>query len=205
MEYKMIVLDLDGTLTNRDKIITPRTKQALMEAQKMGKIVVLASGRPTAGIKPLAEELELAAYGSYILSYNGGMITNCGTGEVVFSSLLPVDSNEKIIGLAEEEGAEAFFSALETGLTPEEQKKDKSTMPGMSENPFDKVYLVTPAGGDDEMTARLTEKAKYHFDAEMCTSIAEAVELAHANTRRGLLVCGGEAAALEAAELLVNS
>ena len=57
MEYKMIVLDLDGTLTNRDKIITPRTKQALMEAQKMGKIVVLASGRPTAGIKPLAEEL----------------------------------------------------------------------------------------------------------------------------------------------------
>mgnify|MGYP000305536141 CR=1 FL=1 len=49
-----------------------------------------------------------------------------------------------IIGLAEEEGAEAFFSALETGLTPEEQKKDKSTMPGMSENPFDKVYLVTP-------------------------------------------------------------
>ena len=110
-----------------------------------------------------------------------------------------------IIGLAEEEGAEAFFSALETGLTPEEQKKDKSTMPGMSENPFDKVYLVTPAGGDDEMTARLTEKAKYHFDAEMCTSIAEAVELAHANTRRGLLVCGGEAAALEAAELLVNS
>ena len=58
MEYKMIVLDLDGTLTNRDKIITPRTKQALMEAQKMGKIVVLASGRPTAGIKPLAEELE---------------------------------------------------------------------------------------------------------------------------------------------------
>mgnify|MGYP001034986641 CR=1 FL=1 len=102
MEYKMIVLDLDGTLTNRDKIITPRTKQALMEAQKMGKIVVLASGRPTAGIKPLAEELELAAYGSYILSYNGGMITNCGTGEVVFSSLLPVDSNEKIIGLAEE-------------------------------------------------------------------------------------------------------
>ena len=57
MEYKMIVLDLDGTLTNRDKIITPSTKQALMEAQKMGRIVVLAFGRPTAGIKPLAEEL----------------------------------------------------------------------------------------------------------------------------------------------------
>ena len=52
---------------------------------------------------------------------------------------------------------------------------------------------------------RLTEKAKYHFDAELCGSLAEAVKLAHANTRRGLLVCGGEAAALEAAELLVNN
>jgi len=110
-----------------------------------------------------------------------------------------------IIGLAEEEGAEAFFSALETGLTPEEQKKDKSTMPGMSENPFDKVYLITPAGGDGSLTERLTEKAKFHFDAELCEDLAEAVKLAHANTRRGLLVCGSEAAALEAAELLMNS
>ena len=110
-----------------------------------------------------------------------------------------------IIGLAEEEGAEAFFSALETGLSPEEQKKDKSTMPGMSENPFDKVYLITPAGGDEALTARLTEKAKFHFDAELCEDLAQAVKLAHANTRRGLLVCGSEAAALAAAALLENS
>ena len=57
-----------------------------------------------------------------------------------------------IIGLAEEEGAEAFFSALETGLTPEEQKKDKSTMPGMSENPFDKVYPRHARSGVDGCT-----------------------------------------------------
>ena len=53
MDYRMIVLDLDGTLTNRDKIITPRTKSALMRAQEKGYIVVLASGRPTAGVEPL--------------------------------------------------------------------------------------------------------------------------------------------------------
>ena len=44
--YEIIVLDLDGTLTNREKIITPRTKAAIMEAQRRGKRVVLASGRP---------------------------------------------------------------------------------------------------------------------------------------------------------------
>ena len=106
MDYKIIVLDLDGTLTNREKVITPRTKAALMKAQEAGKIVVLASGRPTAGVNPLAEELELSRFGSYILSYNGGMITNCGTGEVVFSAQIPLEANEKIIGLAEEYGVD---------------------------------------------------------------------------------------------------
>ena len=64
MDYKIIVLDLDGTLTNRDKIITPRTKEALMNAQEAGNVVVLASGRPTAGVEPLARELELSRFGS---------------------------------------------------------------------------------------------------------------------------------------------
>ena len=71
MDYKIIVLDLDGTLTNRDKIITPRTKEALMKAQEAGNVVVLASGRPPAVVEPLARELELSRFGSYILSYNG--------------------------------------------------------------------------------------------------------------------------------------
>ena len=101
-DYRMIVLDLDGTLTNRDKVITPRTKEALMKAQEAGKIVVLASGRPTPGVKPLAVELELARFGSYILSYNGGIITNCKTGEEVFTAKIPVEYNRKIIELARE-------------------------------------------------------------------------------------------------------
>ncbi len=106
MDYKIIVLDLDGTLTNSEKKITPRTRAALMEAQEAGKIVVLASGRPTAGGEPLARELELARFGSYILSFNGGMITNCRTGEIMFSSLLPLEANQKIIGLAKEYGVD---------------------------------------------------------------------------------------------------
>ena len=59
MKYKILVLDLDGTLTNSRKEITDRTKHALKTYQKEGGIVVLASGRPTYGIMPLAEELDL--------------------------------------------------------------------------------------------------------------------------------------------------
>ena len=42
---KIIFLDLDGTLTNDEKKITPKTKDALMEIQKQGHIVALASGQ----------------------------------------------------------------------------------------------------------------------------------------------------------------
>lgn len=103
MNYKMIVLDLDGTLTNRDKVITDHTRNVLMEAQKRGKIVVLASGRPTYGVVPLADQLEMEKYGGYILSFNGGIIMDCRTREVVFQKKLPVEANRRIVELSVEE------------------------------------------------------------------------------------------------------
>ena len=73
-QYKVLALDLDGTLTNSEKVITPRTRADLMEAARQGVRIVLASGRPTVGIRPLAEELQLDQTGGCILSYNGGKI-----------------------------------------------------------------------------------------------------------------------------------
>ncbi|MFI3172611.1 MAG: Cof-type HAD-IIB family hydrolase [Eubacteriales bacterium] len=88
MSYEMLVLDLDGTLTNSEKKISPATKAAIRKVQEMGKYVVLASGRPTYGIVPLAEELELAKYGGYILSFNGGKIINCRTHDVIYNKFI---------------------------------------------------------------------------------------------------------------------
>lgn len=87
--FRAIALDLDGTLTNHDKVVTPRTRQALLKAQEQGAIIILASGRPTYGIVPVAECLELEKRGGYILSYNGGNIVNANTGEKLFSQFLP--------------------------------------------------------------------------------------------------------------------
>lgn len=89
MEYEMLVLDLDGTLTNSEKKITPPTKEALIKIQKEGKKVVLASGRPINGVLPLAEELRLGEYGSYILSFNGARITQCSDGQIIYNKTLP--------------------------------------------------------------------------------------------------------------------
>lgn len=88
LPYSIIALDLDGTLTNSEKNITPRTFDALMKAQREGVRLVLASGRPTFGIAALANQLQLADYGGYVLSYNGGRIINWCEKTVIFSQVV---------------------------------------------------------------------------------------------------------------------
>lgn len=58
MKYKVLVLDLDGTLTNSKKKITDYTKKILLNLQKKGVHIVLASGRPEYGIWPINIELQ---------------------------------------------------------------------------------------------------------------------------------------------------
>ena len=89
MKYKLIVLDLDGTLTNSKKEITPRNRETLIRMQEQGIRLVLASGRPTYGIVPLANELRMNEFGGFILSYNGGEIINWETQEMVYENVLP--------------------------------------------------------------------------------------------------------------------
>lgn len=100
MAYRMIVLDLDGTLTNSQKVISPRTYEALMAAQERGIRVVLASGRPTQGVVPLAKELELDRYGGYILSFNGAKVIDFRHQEVIFEKSLPESRIHEVIDLA---------------------------------------------------------------------------------------------------------
>ena len=89
MRYQVLVFDLDGTLTNSKKEITQPTKEALLDIQKAGKIVVLASGRPMNGVAPLADELQMKRFGGYTLSFNGARITKCSTGETIYNRTLP--------------------------------------------------------------------------------------------------------------------
>jgi len=84
MKYKLLVLDVDGTLLNDEREISKRTLAALLKVQQMGVRIVLASGRPTYGLMPLAKVLELGNYGGFVLSYNGCQIIKAQNGEILF-------------------------------------------------------------------------------------------------------------------------
>ena len=86
--YKMLVLDLDDTLLKDDYSISARNKDLLLEAQNRGVKVVLASGRPTPAMLQFADELKLAHYDSYIISFNGAVVTSMKTNESIFERSL---------------------------------------------------------------------------------------------------------------------
>lgn len=91
MEKKLLVLDIDGTLVNNQKQITPRTKEALFQAMEAGHSVMIASGRPTPGVQRYVDELQMAKYGGYTLTYNGARVQECSSGKDIYEKRLSRD------------------------------------------------------------------------------------------------------------------
>ncbi|MCI9405745.1 MAG: HAD family phosphatase [Oscillospiraceae bacterium] len=123
MDYKILVLDIDGTLTNSQKEITPRTRTALQKAQEKGIKIVLASGRPTYGIMPVAGQLALERFGGYILSFNGGRIINAQTGEVIYQKTLPPEMPALLYDLSKEYKTNIMTYLDRTVITPKKDDK----------------------------------------------------------------------------------
>ena len=115
MKYKLLVIDVDGTLLNDQKQITPHTKSAILKAQQMGVHIVLASGRPTGGILPLAKELELNNYGGYVISYNGAQIIEMQTGNLLFEKRINPELIPYLDKKAKKNGF-TIFTYLENSL-----------------------------------------------------------------------------------------
>lgn len=97
MSYKLIFLDLDGTLNNDEKHITEKTLSALMDAQKRGIRIALASARPSPGLFKERDILHLCEYGGILMSYNGGRIVDAATGAVLFETAMDLEQTRAIL------------------------------------------------------------------------------------------------------------
>lgn len=84
----MIVLDMDDTLLTDDHTISEENKELIFKAQELGVYVVLASGRPTSAMTAYAKELKMDFYNSFMLSYNGAVITDLKDNKILFEQTL---------------------------------------------------------------------------------------------------------------------
>lgn len=106
MKYKLLVLDVDGTLLNNKKELSKQTLATLLKIQQMGIRIVLASGRSTYGLRDLIDVLELKNNGGYILSYNGGQVIDVMHDEVLFEKRI----DPKMIPYLEKEARKNNFA-----------------------------------------------------------------------------------------------
>lgn len=82
----MLVLDMDDTLLTDDHTISNENKEMLFKAKELGVHIVLASGRPTPAMTAYAKELLLD--NSFMISYNGAVITDLKEDKVIFEQTL---------------------------------------------------------------------------------------------------------------------
>lgn len=94
---KVIIMDVDGTLTNGKKVVTEKTKNVLIKAQKLGIKLVLASGRPTSGLIDLAKELEMTEHDGLLVSFNGSKVIDCQTNKVLFNETMSVEEGQAVL------------------------------------------------------------------------------------------------------------
>ena len=97
MKYRLIAMDLDGTLNNDEKRITPRTRDALMAAQAAGIRLALASARPSPGLYKERDALRMQEHRGVLMSYNGGRIVDAATGETLFETSMPMEAARNVL------------------------------------------------------------------------------------------------------------
>ena len=101
MAIKLIAMDLDGTLLNSDKLISPGNLQALEKARNKGVAVTIATGRMFLSAEYFGRQIEANAP---IVCCNGNMVQSMGEREPVFVRLFPQETVRELLTLCHERG-----------------------------------------------------------------------------------------------------
>lgn len=195
-DIRIIALDLDGTLTNEEKIITPRTYRVLMEVQRRGIRLCLASGRPPYGMRPLANQLHLSEYDGLLLCYNGGHVELCNSGLVIFHKELPAEYIEELYSFQNENFT---LMTYYEDLIYTERPKDKYVLQSAKNNamtsigvenfvrdtprPLNKCLLVGPPDLVPQQEILIKEQMKGKIN--VCHSTPYFIELLPLNIDKG--------------------
>lgn len=120
--YKLIALDLDGTLLKEDKTISKKTRTAIEQAKAKGIKIVLATGRPTRGIEKYLKQLDLISDDEYAVSYNGAIVQNTKSGKVIVKDTMTFSDLMSLNALSEKLNVNIHFLTLDSCYTPKWNK-----------------------------------------------------------------------------------
>ena len=97
MNIKMIAMDMDGTLLRSDDTLSQQTKYLLIELQKNGTKLVLASGRSHRRMLQYAKELQMDQYGGWLIEVNGIATYDVANNKRYVNSRMPIADAQKLM------------------------------------------------------------------------------------------------------------
>ena len=116
--YKLIALDMDGTLLNHQKEISEGNRSAIRAARALGKQVVIATGRPLVGVKRYLEQLEMVTDEDYVIAFNGSLVQTAKTGRVIYMKTLGWQDYQDLYALSLEMGVHIHALTEHHVMTP---------------------------------------------------------------------------------------
>ena len=135
-------VDLDGTLLNDQKEITPGNRKALQRLQEGGHAAVICTGRALPSALRQAKRLDLAHPGNYIICYNGGQIYDIGAEKILYSRDIPMELTRLCFDEAHRFGI-SVQAYDETYVVAEEQSYDLEAYSKQQDLPWKVTEDVT--------------------------------------------------------------
>ena len=97
--YKMVAVDLDGTMLNSYGEVTENTKRVVKQTIKKGTEVVIASGRTIDSIKEIAKDIGAS---KYIIAGNGAVLYDTKKDKILYENYIPLNKALEIIDICEQ-------------------------------------------------------------------------------------------------------
>ena len=110
--YKLIAIDLDGTMLNSYGEVTENTKRVLKQTKQKGAEVVITSGRSIDSIKYIASEIDSS---KYMIAGNGAVVYDRSQNKILYEKYIPKNKALDIIQICEENSI--FFNIYTEKLT----------------------------------------------------------------------------------------
>ena len=120
--YKLIAIDMDGTLLRNDKTISKENFDAIQNARKNNVKVVLATGRPVRGIERYLKELNLVGEDEYAVTFNGALVQTTDGEHIIAKTLLTLEDLHYLYNLSKELKVNIHAHTSEECITPKSSK-----------------------------------------------------------------------------------
>lgn len=159
--YKLIAIDLDGTMLNSYGEVNSKTKEIVKKCISNGTHIVLASGRPINSIKSIAKEMKIE---SYFIAGNGALVYDIKEDKIIYENYMKKEKVLEIIKICEENSIAYNVYTDKTILTPSlkfnvlyyykenlKKEEDKKTNISIVENVYEYIKNM-----DEESFLKIT-------------------------------------------------